>query len=107
MAQGNGLANNFMNFGLSSHPTSPVTATPFGNGFDNSMMGFTDNSWMFVDPSLSAPFQGDMLGANKLDFLAAAVQQDLLPSTSALRDTTIIDSSTVGESSDSQHVCRW
>ncbi|KAH3918526.1 hypothetical protein HBI56_134660 [Parastagonospora nodorum] len=107
MTQGNGLANNFMDFGLSSHPTSPVSATPFGNNFDAPMMGFNDNSWMYVDPS--APFQGgDMLGASKLDFLAAAVQHDLLPATSAVRSTTESTTHGHGESSDSQqHVCRW
>lgn len=107
MAQGNGLANNFMNFGLSSNPTSPVTASPFGNGFDNSsMLGFNDSSWMFVDPSLSEPFQGDMMGANKLDFLASAVQQDLLASTSAVRDTPL-DSSVDNSSNAQSCVCKW
>jgi hypothetical protein len=107
MAQGNGLANNFMNFGLSSNPTSPVTASPFGNGFDNSsMLGFNDNSWMFVDPSLSEPFQGDMMGANKLDFLASAVQQDLLASASAVRDTPL-DSSVDNSSNAQSCVCKW
>ena len=107
MAQDNGLANNFMDFGLSSHPTSPVSATPFGNNFGTPIMGFDDNSWMYVDPS--APFQGgDMLGASKLDFLAAAVQQDLLPATSAVRSTAESATHGHGESSDSQqHVCRW
>lgn len=104
-AQGNGLANNFMNFGLSSHPTSPMTATLFSQGFDNSMLGFNDNSWMFVDPSLPAPFQDDMLGANKLDFLASAVQQDLLASTSTVRDTTL---QTLAPGDDEQQcVCKW
>jgi hypothetical protein len=109
MAQGNGLANNFMNFGLSSMPTSPMTATPFGNGFDNSMLGFQDNSWMFVDPSLSMPYQGDMSGLNKLDFLASAVQQDLLASTSASRDTRndSISTSAQDTSDVQQCVCRW
>jgi hypothetical protein len=105
IAQGNGLANNFMNFGLSSQPTSPETATPFGNGFNNSTLGFNDNSWMFVDPSLSTPFQGDF-GANKLDFLASAVQHDLL-TTSSMRDTTVKDEDTLGELSDTQHTCKW
>jgi hypothetical protein len=107
MAQGNGLANNFMNFGLSSQSTSPETATPFGNGFDNSMLGFNDNSWMFVDPSLSTPYQEDYIGTNKLDFLASAVQHDLLTSTSSMRDTTVKDEDTLGESDDTQHVCKW
>jgi hypothetical protein len=108
MAQGNGLANNFLNFGLSSNPNSPLSATPFGNGFDNSTLGFNDNSWMFVDPPMSTTFQPDMLGANKLDFLACAVQQDLLMSTSALRDTETSGSISTGETSDAQQrVCRW
>jgi hypothetical protein len=110
MAQGNGLANNFMNFGLSSMPTSPMTATPFSNGFDNSMLGFNDNSWMFVDPSLSTPYQGDLAGLSKLDFLASAVQQDLLASTSSsMRDTRNDSTSTsVRDTSDAQQcVCKW
>ncbi|KAH7085998.1 hypothetical protein BKA63DRAFT_560617 [Paraphoma chrysanthemicola] len=97
IAQGNGLANNFMNFGLSSDPTSPITSTPFGNNMD---LGFNDNSWMFVDPTLSTPFP-DMIGASKLDFLATAVQQELKP-LSAERDTSTTDGL-----SNEQHVCRW
>jgi hypothetical protein len=109
MAQGNGLANNFMNFGLSSMPTSPMSANPFGNGYDNSMLGFQDNSWMFVDPSLSTPYQGDMSGLNKLDFLASAVQQDLMASTLAGRDTRndSISTSAQDTSDTQQCVCKW
>ena len=108
IAQGNGLANNFMNFGLASNPTSPVSTdpNPFSNGLDGSMLGFNDHSWMFVDPTLSSTFQPDMLGGNKLDFLTAAVQQDILKPTSALRDTAP-EASTAETSGTQQHVCRW
>ncbi|KAF2035024.1 hypothetical protein EK21DRAFT_85123 [Setomelanomma holmii] len=99
ISQGNGLANNFMSFALSSNPTSPATTTPFGANID---IGFNDNSWMFVDPTLSTPFP-DMIGASKLDFLASAVQQELKP-TSALRDTT---AATTESRDNQQHICRW
>jgi hypothetical protein len=67
-------------------------------------IGFNDNSWMFVDPSLSTPFP-DMIGASKLDFLATAVQQELTP-TLTIRETTL--DTTTSESPDKhQHVCRW
>ncbi|KAL5116565.1 zinc-finger protein [Pleosporales sp. CAS-2024a] len=107
MTQGNGLATSFMNFDLSSHATSPVPSAPFHHNLDNSVMSFNNSSWMFADPTLSASFQDDMNSINKLDFLAAAVQQDLLPSTSAIRDDKI-DIGNAGETSEAQeHVCRW
>lgn len=110
-AQGNGLANTMMNFGFnSSHPTSPVSATPssFNNTIDNSMLGFTDNSWMLVDPALSPEFNPDILGLNKLDFLASAVQQDLLKPTQTLHNGALQG---MGNSSasgtEAQCVCKW
>jgi hypothetical protein len=107
MAQGNGLANNFVSFGISSNPTSPIVTNSFDNGFDSSLLGFNDNSWMFVDPSLSTPFHGDIVSVNKLDFLASAVQQDLLASSLAGHNTTHQGTS-FGELSDSQQcICKW
>jgi hypothetical protein len=109
MAQGNGLANNFMNFGLSSNPNSPLSATPYSNSLDSSMLGFNDNSWMFVDSSMPITFQPDMIGVNKLDFLACAVQQDLLMSNSALHGKSMkLERDATEESSDAQQcVCKW
>jgi hypothetical protein len=109
MAQGNALANNFMNFGLLSNPNSPLSATPYSNNLDSSMLGFNDNSWMFVDPSIPTTFQPEMIGVTKLDFLACAVQQDLLMSTSALPDGSMkLETNAIEESLDTQQcVCRW
>jgi hypothetical protein len=109
IAQGNGLANNFMSFGLASNPTSPVTTDPgpFSHNFNSPMLNFNqDNSWMFEDASMM-PFQSNMLGANKLDYLTAAVQQDILKPTSALRGTAVRDDTPVGSSESQQHTCRW
>jgi hypothetical protein len=111
LAQGNGLANNFMNFGLSSDHNSPLTATPYSNNLDNSMMGFNgfiDSSWMFNDPSMATTFSQSVIGVNKLDFLACAVQQDLLMSTAATAESSTLNEQNAGEElSDEQHVCRW
>lgn len=109
-AQGNGLSNNFMNFGLGSSPTSPMSAS--SNAFSNSLyspiLGFNDSSWMSMDPTLTASFSPDMLEFNKLDYLASAVQQDILKPTSALRETTALDGSIQSGSSGSEHcICRW
>jgi hypothetical protein len=53
------------------------------------------------------PFQSNMLGANKLDYLTAAVQQDILKPTSALRGTAVRDDTPVGSAESEQHTCRW
>ncbi|KAG9186844.1 hypothetical protein G6011_09952 [Alternaria panax] len=99
IASGNGLASNFMNFGFSpSLPTSPVSAdcnsihssNPFSLG--SPMTGFNDQtfhdqSWMLTDSAFPNTFQpaDSFTGANKLDFLASAVQNEILrPSTSTL-----------------------
>jgi hypothetical protein len=100
-----------MNFGLSSDPNSPLTATPYSNNLDNSMMGFNgfiDSSWMFNDPSMATTFSQSVIGVNKLDFLACAVQQDLLMSTAATAENSTLNEQNAGEElSDEQHVCRW
>jgi len=105
MARSNSLTNNFMNFGLASHPTSPVSTdpSPFSNSLEQSMLGFNnDNSWMF-DPTLSGAYQPDILSGNKLYILTAAAQQDIFQPTSALRNTA----STAEAADGQQHVCRW
>lgn len=108
MARSNSLANNFLNFGLASNPTSPVSTdpSPFSNSLEQSMLGFNnDSSWMF-DPTLSGAYQPDVMGGGgKLDLLTAAVQQDMFKPTSALRDTA--GPSTAETTDGQQHVCRW
>jgi hypothetical protein len=113
IASGNGLATNFMNFGFNpSLPTSPMsadrtsmTSNPFS--LDNPMMGFNDQSWMLTDSAFPNAFETPQFGATKLDYLAAAVQTDLLrPSTTA----SIGSSAMLGAagSSDAQAcVCKW
>ncbi|KAI0571647.1 Zinc finger protein 383 [Pyrenophora tritici-repentis] len=118
IASGNGLANNFMNFGFNpSLPTSPMSAdrkSIHSNHYnlDNSISGFNDNSfnesWML--PELAFPHtlqpEGAFGGANKLDFLASAIQNDLLrPDTT----TSVGSGSMLGlGSSDAQTcVCKW
>lgn len=109
IAQGNGLANNFMGFNFHSQPTSPMSAdrtsmssvNPFT--LDQSMMTFNDQSWMLPDPAMSNTFPPVAFGgANKLDFLASAVQQDILgPSTTA-------SGSMIGTDADStSRICKW
>jgi hypothetical protein len=108
-AQGNGLANNFMNFNFDSSPTSPMSASSktFSNLY-SPMEGFKDTSWMSMDPTLSASFSPDMLGFNKLDYLASAVQQDIFQPTLALCETTTPDDSKTASSGETEQcICRW
>ncbi|KAF1943240.1 hypothetical protein EJ02DRAFT_502274 [Clathrospora elynae] len=110
-ASGDGLAGSFMNFGFHSMATRPMsadrnsmTSNPFS--LDHSMLGFNDQAWMLTDSSFSNTFQTDLFGANKLDYLAAAVQNDILrPNT-----TTPVDSgSTHGArlSHSQACICKW
>lgn len=111
IASGNGLANNFMNFGFNtSLPTSPMSAdrnsigsNPFG--LVNPMIGFNDQSWMLPESTFPSAFQNDF-GSNKLNFLASAVQHDILRPTT----TTTIESSTlngIGATDSQACVCKW
>ena len=107
MAQGNGLASDFMNFGFNaSKPTSPLSmdrdsmsSNPFS--LDHSILSFHDHSWMLTDSSFSTHFQPGPNVATKLDFLASAVQQNILtPDTTTPADT--------GSGSESQQcICKW
>jgi len=119
IAQGNGLASNFMNFGFNpSLPTSPVSAdrnslhsNPFS--LDAPMMGFNDQtfhdqSWMLTDSAFPNELQpgGSFGAANKLDFLASAVQSEILRP----NGTTFAGSSSAsaGGVTDAQScVCKW
>jgi hypothetical protein len=112
IASGNGLATNFMNFGFNpSLPTNPMSAdrtsmasNPFS--LDNHMMGFNDQAWMLTDSTFPNAFETPQFGANKLDFLAAAVQTDVLRPNA----TTSIGSSSIagaGPSDTQACVCKW
>ena len=121
IAPGNGLASNFMNFGFNpSLPTSPVSAdrnslhssNPFS--LDSPMMDFNDQtfhdqSWMLTDSAFSNTFQpaSSFTGANKLDFLASAVQSEILrPSTS---DLTVSSSASAARAQTEAQacICKW
>jgi hypothetical protein len=113
IAPGNGLATNFMNFGFNlSLPTSPMSAdrtsmasNPFS--LDNPMISFNDQSWMLTDSAFPNTFDTPQFGATKLDYLAAAVQTDILrPGTTAC----IGSSAMIGAAGypDAQAcVCKW
>lgn len=118
IALGNGLANNFKTFGFnSSLSTTPISAdrnSIHSDSFnlDNSMMGFDDfpfhNMWTLPDSEFAQTFQptGAFGGANKLDFLASAIQNDLLrPDT-----TTSVESGPIlgpGSSDAQTCTCKW
>ncbi|OAL50641.1 hypothetical protein IQ07DRAFT_509780 [Pyrenochaeta sp. DS3sAY3a] len=112
MAQGNGLANTFMNFNFNtSHPTSPVSmdrnhmsATPFS--VDTPLLGFNDQQWMLTDPVFTDTYQESSMGINKLDFLASAVQSNLLGSHTA---TSAESTPAINSGSLDTHgsVCKW
>ncbi|KAF2995860.1 zinc-finger protein [Curvularia kusanoi] len=116
IAQGNGLSNGFMNFGLDSHPTSPMTMSGMSNGniysshLDNSLMGFNNNTWMLPDSSFGNSFSG--MGASKLDFLASAIQQEIMNPLNSMTSTPSMDTSSIlptpsTPSSDSACICKW
>lgn len=111
IAQGNGLANNFMNFNFNpSLPTSPLSADRNSIGsntfnLDNAMMGFNDQSWMMADSNFPTTFQ-NTFGTNKLDFLASAVQHDMgRPTTTAsVASSSLVES---GNSDSQACICKW
>lgn len=105
IAQGNGLANNFMNFGFNtSLPTSPMSAgrrsmssNPFS--LDNPMLGFNDQSWMLTDTSFPSTYQTGPISGNKLDFLASAVNTTVLGDSSSALTTSTSEASSC--------ICKW
>ncbi|KAF3035035.1 hypothetical protein E8E12_006747 [Didymella heteroderae] len=121
IAQGNGLSNGFVNFGLHSQPTSPVTmggmsnGNMFSNQFDNSMIGFSNSSsdWMLPDSSFDSFPHG--MGASKLDFLASAIQQEIMNPMNSPTTTPSMDTSSILEppthtstpAGDATCVCKW
>ncbi|KAJ4332136.1 zinc-finger protein [Didymella glomerata] len=122
IAQGNGLSNGFVNFGLHSQPTSPVTmggmanGTMFNNQFDNSMMGFSSSSstsWMLPDSTFDSFSHG--MGTSKLDFLASAIQQEIMNPMNSLTTTPSIDTTSILDPptntttpvGDAACVCKW
>ncbi|KAG9205881.1 zinc-finger protein [Epicoccum nigrum] len=118
VSQGNGLSNGFMNFGLNSHPTSPMTMSGMSNGsiynshLDSSMMGF-NNTWMLPDSSFGNNFSS--AGASKLDFLASAIQQEIMNPLNSLTSTPSTDTNSITNTSrdnstpsgDSTCICKW
>ncbi|KAH6615310.1 hypothetical protein C7974DRAFT_428234 [Boeremia exigua] len=120
IAQGNGLSNGFMTFGLNSHPTSPVTMGGMSNGdmfnsqYSNSMMGFSDNNWMLPGPSFENNFSHTM-GTSKLDFLASAIQQEIMNPMNSLAAASARDAASVLDtptnpstpSSEANCICKW
>lgn len=111
VASGNGLANNFVNFGFNgSLPTSRVPAgrpshssNPFNVG--NAMLGFNDQSWMMMDSGFSNTFQSQF-GTNKLDCLASAVQHEALRPTTTTSVTSGLEL-THGSSEAQACICKW
>jgi hypothetical protein len=114
VASGNGLAANFMNFGFNpSLPTSPMSAdrssmvsNPFS--LDNSMLGYNDQSWMLNNSSFPNAFNPAAAfgGANKLDFLASAVQHEILrpETTVSLGASSML---AAGKSNGHACICKW
>ncbi|KZM21786.1 metal ion binding [Ascochyta rabiei] len=121
IARGNGLSNGFMNFGLHSQPTSPTTmsgmssANMFSNHFDNSMLGFNDNSWMLPGSSFENAFPSNGIGASKLDSLASAIQNEIMNPINSLTATPSIDTNSIVDtpnhsstsSGESSCACKW
>jgi hypothetical protein len=81
-----------------------MSSNPFS--LEDSTLGFNDQSWMLTDSAFPNTFHMPPFGANKLDFLTAAVQNDILrPNTT----TSVGSESALGaESSDVQAcICKW
>jgi len=112
VAPGNGLADNFVNFGFNeSLPTSPMSAgrashrsTPFN--LDESMLGFNAQSWMTMDSALSTTFQ-NQTGTDRLDYLATAIQQDILRPTATTTGMTADAAHDAGVSDIQTCICKW
>lgn len=114
IAEGNGLANNFMNFGFSgSDPMSPLSATPRGSmsssnplNIDSSMLHYGGQPWMLSNMSFPDAFGPSHGNATKLDFLVNAAQTNMLASGSVATNT---ESSTqeTGTPESPSHICKW
>lgn len=115
LGQDNGLshANGYtpMDFGLQpSHaPSSLSLDIPSSDAFDptipGNMLSF-DNSWMLPESQFSTTFAGS--DANKLDYLASAVQEDLMSRSSTENASTFSARPMTSASTDSSIcVCRW
>ncbi|CAO2650370.1 Nn.00g016620.m01.CDS01 [Neocucurbitaria sp. VM-36] len=103
MAQGNGLANSFMTFGFNASP--PTSSNPFS--LDGSILGFNDQSWMLTASTFANNFPaGSISTATKLDYLASAVQHDILgPNTTTC--TNAGAGALAGATESQQCTCRW
>lgn len=120
VAQGNGLASNLMNFGF--HPSTPTSSSSVGQSLIHSanpfsiedpVLGFDDQSWMLTESTFPNVYQpassfGEM---NKLDFLASAVQNDILhpnTTTSSGSSTLFGAATTTAIAGDGKAcVCKW
>lgn len=124
MASGNGLAGSFMNFGLQqsqdsrtlSMASSGTNATILDSNLHNPMLGFNDFSWMLPESHYSSAFQSSVPENSKLDFLASAIQDDILKTPAARTNTPHLDASSgFGNSTTARtpadpsqsSVCKW
>lgn len=124
IAQGNGLANNFLTFGL--HPNQPSTlslppsatdATALDGSLQNAMLGFHDSSWLLSDSHFPDAYQSSVPETNKLDYLTPGVQDNSFKLEPEIADATssLIGNSNIGVEAGASaatggsqgHSCLW
>ncbi|KAF2869766.1 hypothetical protein BDV95DRAFT_497193 [Massariosphaeria phaeospora] len=110
LAQGNGLANSFMHFGLSQPGAAFLNPT----SFHNPMLGFNDPSWMLPASQYPNAFQNGT--HTRLELLTSALQEGLPRPITSQSATSSID---VGEGYDIRpttstsadesqaYICKW
>jgi uncharacterized Zn-finger protein len=89
-----------------------ANATFFNSQFESSMLGLNNsNSWMLPESPFHGMDSSTGMIPNKLDFLASAIQSEILNplNTPSLRASSVMNTpSLAGTSADSQNcVCKW
>ncbi|KAF9740723.1 hypothetical protein PMIN06_011059 [Paraphaeosphaeria minitans] len=117
LAEGNGLANNFMTFGLqSSQPGAPsyslapsaMSMNIFDNSLNNPMYGFNDTTWLLPQSHYWDAFQNAAPQNLKVDFGTSAARLETKPEIQPASITGLDYSPTGGATDASQScVCRW
>lgn len=123
LAEGNGLANNFLNFGLQSNqPGTPFSLAPsapgmnmFDSSLNNPLYGFNDTTWLLPQSHYSDAFQNAGPKNPKIDFDMSAARlepkPEIHPSNTPLTPGNTVSlglSTSEGPTDASQScVCKW
>jgi hypothetical protein len=101
LVQGSGLENSFLNFGfntsqpISTHSLNMATSsntTMYNHSLENPMLGLDNTSWMLSNSHFTNAFEVQMLGhGNKLDFLALAIQNEVMKQDTSETDASPMD----------------